>query len=580
MNSLMTVAGLFALTVSAGAQTGGIFVPTGNMAESRLSHTAALLRDGKVLVTGGVGPAGYFGGKYLTSAEIYDPATGQFSPAGDMNNPRAWHSATLLKDGRVLIIGGDVGLGTAETYDPATGLFAATGSPNFPQRHHSATLLRNGKVLIAGGAARFDFGEAAEIYDPATGAFAVAGPVGGSLSTAALLADGRVLITGGLNQHVGSLYDPSVSTFRPTGTQSTYPWGPEFGFGVCGHTTTSLPNGKVLVAGGGEDLYADILMPYAELYDPVTDSFTPTGAMNWSRGAHSATLLPGGKVLIAGGCCFITSSRYAEVYDPLTETFSRTGEMQVEHGGHTSTLLKDGTVLIAGGGYLEFASHPLDHGTVRAELYMPAPSVVSTATLSNAIAPGSLASVFGARLEGITLRLRDAAGEKRPARVVSASPSRIDFEVPPGTAVGFAALEIENEAHAVREVRVKVVDIAPQIFVYDDGRAIGYAIRLEVDGMQTVLQAGADIVLGDRPTFLVLKATGIRNRSSLEGVQCTIGGISVPVEYAGPQETPGIDQVNIRLLPALIGNRDLRLVLTVDAHQANAVSVDFRFVGR
>ena len=146
------------------AQSTGFFTPAGNMTEPRVFPTATLLTNGKVLIVGSEdGPPGYC----CTSAELYDPVTGTFAPTGNMTAGRPGLTATLLPDGMVLIAGQGlvpcstcggpgVGLGpTAELYNPVTGTFAPTGSMITPRGGFSATLLSTGKVLIAGGNARF-----------------------------------------------------------------------------------------------------------------------------------------------------------------------------------------------------------------------------------------------------------------------------------------------------------------------------------------------------------------------------------------------------------------------------------------
>jgi len=132
-------------------QDGGAsnFHATGSMATARAYHTETLLNDGKVLIAGG-----YDGTSSIASAELYDPATGIFSPTGNMTTWRIGPTATLLNDGKVLVAGGSVGtsyLASAELYDPTTGTFAAAGSMAIARAFHTATLLYDGKVLVAGG---------------------------------------------------------------------------------------------------------------------------------------------------------------------------------------------------------------------------------------------------------------------------------------------------------------------------------------------------------------------------------------------------------------------------------------------
>jgi Galactose oxidase, central domain len=169
-------------TSKAGAEELGTFIPAGEMTKVRSAHTATLLTDGRVLVTGGSqGIAGSWSSIVLSAAEIYDPATGVFTTTGDLNAGRVHHTATLLSDGTVLVAGGLGGgiLGSAELYDPSVGTFTPVGSMVTPQFQHTATLLPDGRVLVAGGGHAPNFPPftvaGAEIYDPSTGLFTSTG---------------------------------------------------------------------------------------------------------------------------------------------------------------------------------------------------------------------------------------------------------------------------------------------------------------------------------------------------------------------------------------------------------------------
>jgi hypothetical protein len=267
-----------------------------------------------------------------------------------MTTKRMSHVAVLLGNGLVLIAGGfgnTATLASAELYDPATGLFTATGSMAHARSHPSATLLGSGKVLLAGGWAGTAPLDSAELYDPASGTFSLVGSMHSPRSghTATLLSDGRVLVVGG--QGLGApasaeIYDPATNLFTVTGSLAT---------GREDHTATLLGNGRVLVAGGFNTscgTYRDCAS--AELYDPATGLFTATGSMAHSRGGHTASVLPDGRVLVAGGSHYIASVEQAELYDPATATFSAAGTMS-GHGRHvqTATILQDGRVALIGG---------------------------------------------------------------------------------------------------------------------------------------------------------------------------------------------------------------------------------------
>jgi hypothetical protein len=306
-----------------------------------------LLPNGKVLIAGGADLDNHA----LASAELFDPELGTFSNTGNMTFPRVLASATLLADGRVLIASGvlDGAPPVAELYDPSTGTFTATATMVRPQAGDTSMLLNSGKVLIS-GICRDWFnvdadaeGDRPELYDPVTGTFSASGipATRFCMGPVVLLANGRVLVAG-----TGELYDPATDRFSPTGRRKT--------IGFYSSTATLLPNGTVLVAGGTGD-FGDSAQ--GELYDPSTGTFA-VAANNMIRGrfGHTATLLRDGTVLIAGGWTSISS---AELYDPASAGFASTADMLVPRAYHTATLLGDGRVLMAGGTTANFASAQL-----------------------------------------------------------------------------------------------------------------------------------------------------------------------------------------------------------------------------
>ena len=330
----------------------GHFARAGRMVSARAAHAAILLPDGQVLLVGGYDESGY----YLASAELFDPATGRFGSNGPvpslMTAARSWHTATSLPDGRVLMVAGDDYLcdqgcdsfASAELFDPRTGLFARTGSLHRGRDSHTATLLQDGRVLVAGGYDNDALADA-ELYDPSSGKFAATGRLRTARRDhgAILLGDGSVLVVGGLNKDDEAVasaerYDPATGTFARAGSMTherEYP------------VLTLLADGRVLILGGLEgngDSDEQRIVDVVELYDPATGTFQGAGELETGRSGYTATLLPDGRVLLAGGTDQTGALRSAQLYDPETGTLTATGSMSAPRYGHTATLLSDGRV--------------------------------------------------------------------------------------------------------------------------------------------------------------------------------------------------------------------------------------------
>lgn len=326
----------------------GELVVAGTMAHARAAHTATVLTDGRVLLVGG------FTGEENADdgVEIYDPATGTFTPTGKMITLRHSHTASLLADGRVLITGGyddqRAYLNSAEIYNPSTGTFVDAGTMTGTRADHVAVTLSDGRILLVGGVGTgWTFLASAEIYDPETGTFTPTGSMSVPRESHApvLLKDGRVYVVGG---HSGrraaiqiytsaEIYDPDTGVFRPAG---------EMTIRRHKHDALLLPDGRVLITGGTDERDNNGVYGHTEIYDPSTGTYTSAGEMRMPRYKHRGTsqLLPDGRVLLASG------ATQAEIYDPATGVFHLVeGEARMAGQFAATSLLPDGRVLITGG---------------------------------------------------------------------------------------------------------------------------------------------------------------------------------------------------------------------------------------
>ena len=317
------------------------------MREARAGHTATLLPDGQVLVTGGCVVDGCDGG-LTPSAELYDPVQNTFSTASDLAVARVGHQAVMLPTNKVLILGGWAGdevTATAERYDPKTGQFEVVGEMLEPRDGFTATQLQDGRVLVTGGYnGSMNRLSSAELYDPATGRFKATTPMHETRMShsASLLPDGRVLIVGGSRARgdvsaTAEIFDPVTQQFSLVGDLNT----PRHK-----HAAVVLQDGKVLIVGGAG--VGDWSEQYnsTELFDVATLSFRPAATMTTQRFKlpDAVTLLSSGEVLVAGG------GARAEIYQPETDTFSpAAGVLGFDLAYTTTTPLQDNRVLIAGG---------------------------------------------------------------------------------------------------------------------------------------------------------------------------------------------------------------------------------------
>jgi hypothetical protein len=390
--------------------------------------TVTLLADGEVLIAGG-------GTMHATAsrlAEIYNPATDRFRPAGSglMATARTHETATLLKDGRVLIAGGMNRMGSAlksaELFDPKSGKWLPAGSMAAARYDATATLLPDGRVLIAGGSSTPEGYagagqerheeqslDTAELYDPRSGTFAPAGKEervfdltsgkllkhagmtaarrdeSATLFTTGPLA-GQVLIAGGIGSDEkpiasAELYDPRTNRFKTTGSMTV---------ARAYQTATELRDGRVLLAGGTDA--SNQALATAEIYNPATGNFTLTPApMVDARFRQTATLLNDGDVLLAGGSSNEGVLATAEIYYPRRNKFRATGRMTDYRMDAGAVLLRNGEVFIGGGynnrpsfapGAAGFGSSSVPFRVLEtAEIYNPAArQFASTLTIGTA----------------------------------------------------------------------------------------------------------------------------------------------------------------------------------------------------
>jgi hypothetical protein len=317
------------------------------MSAPRAAHSATTLRDGRVLIAGGFAERGSARG-----AEVYVPDAARFAPLPPMLTTRYSHTATLLPDGRVLIAGGygegTTTLATAELFDPATDAFLPTGSLSAARADHVAVLLEDGRVLVAGGLGPgWTFLASAELYDPATGSFSPAGNMTAAREShaAVRLRDGRVLIAGGHNGRRRDLtllssaetYDPASGEFRAVG---------DLRVRRHKHDAVLLSDGRVLITGGSDERDGHGVYPSTEFFEPESGTFEAGPPMRLGRYKHAGTsgVLPSGLVLIAGG------APQAEVFDPGTRSFTLVpGEPRLAGQFSAVALLGDGRALITGG---------------------------------------------------------------------------------------------------------------------------------------------------------------------------------------------------------------------------------------
>jgi Kelch motif len=295
--------------------------PTGALNEARRGANAVVLADGRVLIAGGIA-----GPTLLSSAEIYDPGTGRWTTTGSMAIARLDPTMTMLPGGDVLVAGGTTtggqqGTGGGQTISPtssaevfhaATGQWSATKPMTDARFEATATVLTDGRVLIVGGfggagtnsptGLQYPALKSAEIFDPAVGAFTGAGSMseGRAWQVATRLADGSVLVAGGLGGGTGSGTLSTAERFQPT----TAAWTEvaPMAQGRSGASASALTSGMVMVTGGETvDQGTRHSLATAQVYDPAKNLWHPAGSMSCPRSGAGTALLADGSVLVIAG---------------------------------------------------------------------------------------------------------------------------------------------------------------------------------------------------------------------------------------------------------------------------------------
>jgi N-acetylneuraminic acid mutarotase len=290
------------------------------LAEARRGHQAVLLDDGRVLVAGGLAS-----GVPLASAEIYDPAADSWSPVASMSVPRLGHSLTLLSDGRVLAAGGSAleseeaagggqtirTVATSEIFDPSAGAWSEAAEMGTPRFEHTATLLGDGRVFMVGGLGPTEGAEqdlplrSTEFYDPAANAFVSSSDLaeGRANHAAALLNDNALIVSGGTSGESGDVSVASAEVFD--NRAATWTTVSSMGTPRTGHTATALEDGRVLVAGGETVRRGSRRsLTSAEVFEfdlGASGEWRSGGDMVCPRSEQAAVLLGDGSVLVIAG---------------------------------------------------------------------------------------------------------------------------------------------------------------------------------------------------------------------------------------------------------------------------------------
>ncbi len=325
----------------------GTWTTTTSMSAARAFATATVLANGRVLVAGGTGTSGP-----LASSVVFDPTTNTWSPRGALSTARSHATATLLPDGRVLVAGGTGSSGplaSAEIYNPVPGTWSTAAPMSTARTDQTATLLPNGRVLVVGGAGPSGPVASAEIYNPAANTWSTVASMSTARSdqAAALLPNGHVLVVAGTGSAgvlaTTELYDPTANTWTA---------GPTLASARTSPTATVLADGQVAIAGGSN---GSTTPTSSQLYDPATGTLETHGG---TLSGGVAVLLPDQDVLVVGGtsgtgplgsCGFFEGTDFDTANGPTGAVSAAGPTLPTPVYGSDLVLLQDGRALLIGG---------------------------------------------------------------------------------------------------------------------------------------------------------------------------------------------------------------------------------------
>lgn len=465
---LIALIGLLGCTLTPAAAADPTWTGTGTLVTGRSHHTATLLPSGRVLATGGWNQG------FLSSCELYEPASGTWSATGTMATGRAYHCAVLLPSGKLLIIGGGTTAGamaSCELYDVATGVWQSTGAMANARQDHAAVMLTSGQVLTVGGTNNNVPVNSCELYDPATGTWRTIPAMTHArmLPTAIQLASGKVLIAGG---HSGADVMAACEIYDPV--TNTWSMGPSLLTARYAHTATVLPSGRILAVAG---IGRDNLLASCELYDPASGLWSARAPITGERVFQRSTLLPTGMVLTTGGLGYGTGTGAScALYDPSLDTWTTVDPLAVGRDSHSATLLPSGRVLLAGG---------LESGRPVADCVLSVSYGQSNAAPTVAKAAKATTVTADPRMRTLTVLGADDRGEAGLTytwEAVGAAPGSVEFTVnasnaaktttawmlAPGTYTFRATITDGDGASVTSSVRVTASPQATSLLVRPD----------------------------------------------------------------------------------------------------------------